>query len=388
MNNYYPAPALVLGLHVNGLGVIRSLAEDKRIKIIGVGKDDSIGSGSRYLFEKYLYEKKDEQKIINILRQISSKYEKVIVFPTGNDYWVRILSKYKDKFTNFVNTYDENINEVMKKPFQHKIAKELEIPVPKSLTIDNLSQLETIQKELRSPYLVKPCSRNTGNEPFRIKEVNNYENLNKILRKHLLDGQSLIISEIIPGKDSTLYTYGTYAWKGEVYAQFFGRKLTQMPSNYGVIGTGESLTRIPEIENYGKKILRYLNFSGISQIEFKYDARDGKYKLIEINPRSWMWEYLSTKVNINLSLVKYYNEAFGDKIEFDCYYKKRYFIVGDSLIYNAFKEGKFYGIWILLKSLFTLKAVFSTISLSDPKPFFKGLSRYVKIIINKLKERS
>ncbi len=384
MENYYPAPALVLGLHINGLGVIRSLAEDKRIKIIGVGKDDSIGSGSKYLFEKYLYEKKDEQKIVDILRQISSKYEKVIVFPTGSDYWVRILSKNKDRFTNFVNIYDENIDKVMKKPFQHKIAKELEIPIPKSIKVDDLSHLETIKKELKRPYLVKPSSRNTDKEAFRIKEINNYENLSKILYKHLSNGQSFMISEIIPGKDSALYTYGTYAWKGKVYAQFFGRKLTQMPSNYGVIGTGESLTRIPEIENYGKKILNYLNFSGVSQIEFKYDVRDKKYKLIEINPRSWMWEYLSTKVGVNLSLVKYYNEALDLKKEFSQHDKKKYFILGHSLFYNLFKEGKLFGFIILFRGMFTMKATFSTISINDPKPITKVFKRLVKAFIKRL----
>lgn len=388
MNKYYPAPALVLGLHVNGLGVIRSLAKDKRIKIIGVGKKDSIGSGSKYLSEKYLYENKDEQRIIDILSQISNKYQKIIVFPTGSDYWVRILSKYKDKFVNFENTFDKNIDKVMKKPFQHKIAKELEIPVPKSMNVDNLSQLETVQKELKSPYLVKPSSRNTDDEPFRIKEINSYKKLYSILSKHLSNGHTFMVSEIIPGNDSSLYTYGSYAWKGEVYAQFFGRKLTQMPSNYGVIGTGESLNQIPEIENYGKRILDYLNFSGISQIEFKYDARDKEYKLIEINPRSWMWEYLSTKVGINLSLAKYYNEAFKNKIEFETYYKKRYFIVGYSLFYNAFKEGKFFSLWILMKSLFTLKAVFSTVSFSDPKPIFKAFSRFINIIISKINGKS
>ena len=80
---------------------------------------------------------------------------------------------------------------------------------------------------------------------------------------------------------------------------FTGRKLRQRPPRFGECRVGESVY-VEDIINDGEKLLSGLGFFGISQVEFKYDARDGKYKLMEVNPRSWSWISLPIAMGINI----------------------------------------------------------------------------------------
>jgi carbamoylphosphate synthase large subunit len=53
------------------------------------------------------------------------------------------------------------------------------------------------------------------------------------------------------------------------------------------------------------RLLRALRFHGISQVEFKRDPRDGRYKLMEVNPRLWQWHGLATATGVDLTRIAY-----------------------------------------------------------------------------------
>jgi predicted ATP-grasp superfamily ATP-dependent carboligase len=61
-------------------------------------------------------------------------------------------------------------------------------------------------------------------------------------------------------------------------------------------------------------LLRALRLWGISQVEFKHDPRDGKYKLIEVNPRLWEWHGLAAACGVDLPLIAY-RDAVGERPE-------------------------------------------------------------------------
>ena len=47
-----------------------------------------------------------------------------------------------------------------------------------------------------------------------------------------------------------------------------------------------------EVVDAGLRLLAALDYAG-SQVEFKRDPRDGRYKLMEINPRLYQWHGLA-----------------------------------------------------------------------------------------------
>jgi len=71
---------------------------------------------------------------------------------------------------------------------------------------------------------------------------------------------------------------------------------------------------VPELADAGLRLLKELGYHGVSQVEFKHDARDGRYKLMEVNARHWLWHALATACGVNLSLVAY-RDAIGRPID-------------------------------------------------------------------------
>ncbi len=42
-----------------------------------------------------------------------------------------------------------------------------------------------------------------------------------------------------------------------------------------------------KLKEYGTRLLDLLGWHGVAMVEFRYDARSGTYKLMEINPKFW-----------------------------------------------------------------------------------------------------
>jgi len=122
---------------------------------------------------------------------------------------------------------------------------------------------------------------------------------------HTHAAHKLVLQEIIPGDDSQLYTYGSCRLRnGGFAAEFGGRKLRQHPVNFGGAICAESLDN-PALEEDGRRLLDELELIGPSQVEFKLDHRDGKFKLMEVNARLWRWHGLAAYCGVNLAHAAY-----------------------------------------------------------------------------------
>ena len=53
------------------------------------------------------------------------------------------------------------------------------------------------------------------------------------------------------------------------------------------------------------RLLRAFDFHGVSQVEFKRDPRDGRYKLMEVNPRLWLWHGLAASLGVDFARIAY-----------------------------------------------------------------------------------
>ena len=372
MNN---TVALVLGLQDCRLGIVRSLAEDKTIQILGLCGKNDFGRTSRYLEKVFPVDAKNYDEIRSTLLEINKIYNKIIPFPAGTDKWVTILADLKNELTNFVIDYGDNIGDIMSKEYQAALSERLHIPYPKSFIVTDINGVDKV-KNLRFPIVVKPTTRNNIVKTFRILQYNNFENFRKEIKPYLAQ-ESIIVSEFIEGDDSTLYTYGSYAKDGDIVADFTGRKLFQKPPIFGVAGVAENLNGDYPFIDYSKKLLKELKFSGISQLEYKRDVRNNEYYLTEINPRAWLWLYLATKCGMNLPLTKYYclsggcRSIDGEKNNL----VKRMYISEKAVLYDIKKQKTMRWFKIILKRIFSHKKVYSISNIRDMKPLFTFLKK-------------
>jgi predicted ATP-grasp superfamily ATP-dependent carboligase len=61
------------------------------------------------------------------------------------------------------------------------------------------------------------------------------------------------------------------------------------------------------------RFLSSLDFSGLVEIEFKYDARDDAYKILDVNARAWTWLALGAAAGIDFPALQW-RLAAGEEV--------------------------------------------------------------------------
>jgi D-aspartate ligase len=126
-----------------------------------------------------------------------------------------------------------------------------------------------------------------------------------------------------------------------------------------------------------------MNIKGIAQPEFKYDFRDQKYKLTEINLRSMMWNRVGNLSGVNLQYSQYL-DALGKKVTPQPQLKNReiHFIYLKHEIANLLGRRKYFQKFMqnIRDSDETHIAVYDR---KDMKPFLRDCVGIAKIIVGK-----
>ena len=103
-----------------------------------------------------------------------------------------------------------------------------------------------------------------------------------------LDSQqqkNVMLQEYIPGEADSVWMFnGYFNERSECLAAFVGRKLRQRPVRTGITTLGICLQN-EAVERPIRALLTSLGYRGIVDIGCRYDARDGQYKLLDVNPR-------------------------------------------------------------------------------------------------------
>ncbi len=242
-----------------------------------------------------------------------------IIFTT-NDKWLLPVCRYRKKLEKhylFPMSPPDVIEAYADKKKLYEIAEKIKLDYPGTFNISCISKLTDIIDKINFPCILKPGTTLEFAEKLNIRKrvinIHNKEELifwgNKI-KKAGLENKHFMIQEYIPGGAENLYTITTYSDKnGNIEAYSTGHKLRQRPPDAGTIISGKVIPE-PRLYEPVQKLLKYLNFYGIANTEFKYDKRDKKFKLIEINPRPGKWNYSITATGINMPLMAY-NEILG-----------------------------------------------------------------------------
>jgi predicted ATP-grasp superfamily ATP-dependent carboligase len=281
---------------VNGLAAIRSLGR-AGIRVLAVDhRPSALGFRSKYaepLLSPDPFE--DEHRFVNVIRALGE----VVVFPTHDDS-LNAIARYADDLqvlTPFPSW--DLLEHVQSKRTQLERAAAAGVDVPTA-------------EPGTFPVIVKPdrsveFKRRHRRQAFRCETP---AELDDALAKTAEFGA--IVQEFVPGGDDTLYTVGSYLDRdGEPLGIFCGRKLRQTPPGIGTCRVGEAVW-VQEVVDSALRLLSAFDYHGISQVEFKRDARDGRFKLMEINARLWQWHGLATACGVDIPRIAY-ADLVGDQ---------------------------------------------------------------------------
>jgi D-aspartate ligase len=304
------SPAVVIEVGwVNGLGAIRSLGR-AGVPVIAVDhRPWALGFRSRYA-KRFLASDplEDEAGFVEALVELGDAVgQPMPLFPTHDEHLnalARNLEHLGDRFRYPFPSWSV-IEPLQSKRRQLEAAEAIGLSVPQTLHPRSAAEARAAAEEMGYPVLVKPSDNVVFKRIYRRQAFFCSDGAELDRAYGLAEPYEPMVQEFIPGGDDCLWTFGTYiAADGEVLAQFSGRKLRQTRRNMGSARIGEAVWD-DEVVDAGVAILRELAFYGIAQVEWKRDPRDGRLKLIEVNPRLWQWHELSALSGANIATTAY-----------------------------------------------------------------------------------
>ncbi len=304
-------PAFVINMGTNGLGIARTLGR-RGIPVIGMDhRPDLPGMHSRFVRPCPCSNILEEpRRFMEELREEGEKYdERPVLFP-ASDPAVLFISRNRNILSEQFELIaaSERVQEAMvNKRLQYEEAVRLGIPMTTTIYPRSMDELEEGIKELRFPAFIKPLYSHRwapvfGTKGFVVHDANDLrEKMTQVLDADL----EVMVQDIIwpPGKG--LYNAGAYIGRdGYVSPVITWHKVRQYPPNFGVASLASSCHQI-EVAELGMRFMKGLDYRGIASVGFKMDERDGGWKLIELNARTWMAHELADRAGIPLVYLEY-----------------------------------------------------------------------------------
>jgi len=303
-------PIILPAIFTNGLGQVRALGR-KGIKSISISPNPKeLTFYSRFTYSYHIANPwENEELFMEELLQLGTKLEgRGILFLGYTERYLPILWKYKKEIKEtFILPFNmETLFYLEDKENQIKTAKNAGLYIPKTTFLKSNQNYDSIQFDgiefpifVRAKEKVKEFFAKFGVQGYY---VTNPEELKKIV--NLCHDFSLMIQEFIPGPDSDRYFFGSYINKSHEPLGFITYKLVRTTRPYGSSALSISC-KAPDVLTDGLKFLHHAKYHGPSDIAFKFDRRDEKYKFIEINNRFWKAHSLAEACGINLPYLQY-----------------------------------------------------------------------------------
>jgi len=299
------SPAVVLQASgPNALGIVRSLGRVGIPVIACDHRPGALGLVSRYTQAALLPDAASEpERFVDALIRLGERLpQRGVLFATHDEALAAIGPRETEVDPYFHRPWSpwKTMQRVLHKAEQHRAAIRIGFPVPRTVDAKDESDVASAARELRFPVVLKPDDATGFRREFRrqVLEARNPDELRASWESAARYRPS--ISEVIPGDDAALWTLGSYRdSRGRPLASFTGHKLRQWPPSFGTARAAEARWDA-DLARRCHELLDAMEFHGISQVEVKRDARDGRDYLIEVNPRSWLWIGLATSCGINI----------------------------------------------------------------------------------------
>lgn len=306
--------AIIVEGHVQGLANTRSLGS-KGIPVYVVDTGNCIAKYSKYCKKYFKCPDYQSDNLAHYLIKLAkSENIKDWVLIPSNDHAVYTISKNKEELQKYYKVITEDLDIVEKiydKSKLLQIASSLGIPIPKTCTFNDVRP-DTV--DLQYPILTrgkegKTFYHATGKKAFK---ANSFEELNTQL-KYIDDKVGLeksISQELIPydGTNKTL-SFTAFCEKGIIKSYWMGIKLREHPIEFGTATLTESVF-VKECLAQSVVLLENLKYTGVCEVEYLKDPRDSKFKLIEINPRTWLWvgQAIANGIDFPQMIYNYVND--------------------------------------------------------------------------------
>ena len=303
--------ALIIGGNFQGLGLLRSLFE-KNIPAYLLDNKFCIGRFSKYPRKFFRCPSIRERPLFfEFLKRLAQKenLEGWIIFPEDDETLI-FLSRYKSLLERYYRIPVppwEVTRFAVEKRLTCQLADKFDIATPRTYYPLDIQELRST--EIKFPaVLILSVNRALEMESLqRSILVKDRQGLLRLFRETLevTPDAKLMVQETIPDGENHRFSVFSLCKTGELLGKVSVRRIRQYPVYSGYAVNCAVLISMPGLEETARRFLRAMGYYGLSEIEFILDARDGKYKLIEMHAHTREWYTLAARAGINLPYLLY-----------------------------------------------------------------------------------
>jgi len=305
---------VLLASDINVYSMARAFHEAYGVKSLLVARDcNGPAENSKILLYKIVQKLDDTDVFLNTMEEVYQEYpDKTLILIGCADHYVRLIVENKETLKDrFVLPYsDKSVldNIVLKETFYGLCAK-YGLDYAKTFIYKPEMNLE-FELDFEFPVVLKPSDSVLYNQhsfvgQHKVYFLNEKAELIDALRQIYENGypEHMIIQERIPGEDAAMYDLQVYVGSDhKVKLMNFGNVLLEEHTPKGI--GSNAATLVDYNEPLMKKIqvlLEDIGYEGLADCDLKYDYRDGKYKMFEINIRQGRSHYRVTGGGDNLA---------------------------------------------------------------------------------------
>jgi D-aspartate ligase len=290
-------PAVVLKfdpnvMHHGGLGVIRSLGR-RGVPVYGVHEGPwAPAANSRYLRGRCFWQPSPDdagRARAGLLRLAELIGQPALVVPT-DDAGAIFLAEHGGSLRPWFLFPDPPADlprRVADKYALYRLCRELGVPCPRAALAESLEAAREFAADTGFPLVAKlTMPWNHGRGGLRSTSiVSSREQLAGTYEASARARVALMLQEFIPGGPGQDWFFHGYCdAASRCRPAFTGVKERSYPAHAGLTCLGRSVSN-PRLREQVAGLLSRLGYRGIVDLDLRWDARDGQYKLLDFNPR-------------------------------------------------------------------------------------------------------
>jgi predicted ATP-grasp superfamily ATP-dependent carboligase len=297
--------ALIVGGDCGSLSVIRSLGRHG-IPARYVTDVDFLAKFSRYTVASDSWPGPGHADALSFLLQLANRERLAgwLLIPIG-DAEVEFVAKNRKALSSTFRLTTPSWDVVkwaVDKKLAYRRAEMLGIPYPRTYAVNGLDDVDRI--DFLFPVILKPAKKEEINA-FTLAKAWRADDRAQLRERYiqaeaLVGPRSIVVQELIPGSGACQFSYAGLWKDGAPMASLVARRTRQLPVDFGRGSTFVETLNNKEIEDAATKFLRSISYSGVVEIEFKFDERERCYKLLDVNPRFWTWNSLTQLAGVDL----------------------------------------------------------------------------------------
>lgn len=239
-------------------------------------------------------------------------FERAVLMPCS-DSWVREVASLdgslRARFPASTPT-PETLERFVDKGRFAELLCECGTPHPFTKIVDVPADLASVSDEIFASAILKPRDSQRFMQRFGVKacHIETREHGAAKLATLTDEGFSMVLQEYIPGPPTHHYFVDGFVDRfGEVRGVFVRQRLRMYPLDFGNSTYMVSVPReeaAPAVASI-TSLLRHAGYRGMFSAEFKRDARDGIFKLLEVNARAWWYVDFAARCGVNVCRMAY-----------------------------------------------------------------------------------